>query len=269
MILSCPACKTRYVVPDSAVGPAGRQVRCASCRHSWFQDPPPPRASEPAAAPIAAAPAPPARPAAAPAATIPPVPPPAVVPREPQADVPRAAPRPASALLGPAPEEEPADFDAFAHEPPFRPRRNRAKMWTIAAIVAAVLMLGAAAAISYFGVPGLGGRLALAGDPARSPLTIVAGKTNKPAPMESGNALLTVAGQITNPTDRPQRVPPIRAELHDEAGRAIHDWLISPPVAELQPGQSASFSSAKTFEGEELELRRRAKTVHLGFGPAA
>ena len=40
MIIACPACATRYVVPDSAIGIEGRTVRCAKCKHSWFQDGP-------------------------------------------------------------------------------------------------------------------------------------------------------------------------------------------------------------------------------------
>lgn len=39
MILTCPNCGTQYVVKDGAIPPEGRQVRCASCKHSWHQNP--------------------------------------------------------------------------------------------------------------------------------------------------------------------------------------------------------------------------------------
>jgi len=52
MIIACPACGTRYAVPDSAIGRNGRTVRCAKCKHSWFQEPPESLRSQPAPQPL-------------------------------------------------------------------------------------------------------------------------------------------------------------------------------------------------------------------------
>lgn len=37
MILTCPQCATRFVVPDQAIPDEGRKVRCAQCSHTWYQ----------------------------------------------------------------------------------------------------------------------------------------------------------------------------------------------------------------------------------------
>jgi len=251
MILSCPSCQTRYLVPDTAIGPTGRQVRCASCRHSWFQ--------EAATLDLAAAREEPV--AVATRAAPPPPPPPPPEPAPPPVQPPVA---PAADLVARYADEEPVaekGADMFAPEPPFRPRRNPAKMWTLIAILFAVVTASGIGALYAFGPPDLAARLGLG--PAGVPLTIEVTRKPERRPTLSGSELLAVTGRIVNPTDSVQTVPDIRAELRDGQGRAVYSWTITRPARTLPPGGSAAFDSAA------VDVPRGSKALNLSFASAA
>lgn len=54
MQLTCPNCAATYEVPENAIGPNGRKIRCRACETSWIEPPRAPAQSPLDAVPIAA-----------------------------------------------------------------------------------------------------------------------------------------------------------------------------------------------------------------------
>jgi predicted Zn finger-like uncharacterized protein len=247
MILNCPACKTRYLVPDTAVGTTGRQVRCAACKHSWFQDPPVLDLAVAAELPL---PTPTPPPAPIPFSQTPAEPPPiAAAPIEPQTR------REAEIAAEP-------DYDAFAHAPPFKPRTNPTRRWTIAAVGAAVLLIAGAGAIQFFGTPTIAAKLGIPIGQFEVPLLLEVPLKPERQTLQNGNEMIAVVGKIINPTNTSQRVPDILAELRDAQGRVVYSWTISPPKRTISPRATTEFNSA------EVNIPRGARALNLSFSGA-
>ena len=288
MILTCPACDTKSVVKDDAIPPGGRQVRCASCKHSWHQDPEI-SIAEPATAEdidFGGPPPPSTDGAEEPAAEVPqPAEAEAMIAEEPQPDAGdngqsawgEVAAEPALDQAGPegdanvAMEEAPAIADewlapeapvAAAEEEEFvgyapiaddydEPRRR----WPL--ILAILILIAAAAAAFWFFAPPEWKARAGIAQAGTTPLKLMI-TTSDRQPLESGNELVAISGRVINPTDQEQTVPPIRAELRDKATKAVvHRWTIAPPAPVLAPRSSASFNSAEVDVpkgGDELTV---------------
>ena len=291
MILTCPSCGTQYVVKDGAIPPEGRQVRCASCKHSWHQDPEAAdmlelQPNEELAA-ESEAPAPEEGESLAEATLIEPRSGPEAEERafeeaamdanEPAAqeqvaadpdEAPAAeqAAEPSDAISPapesdwrepPEPEAQPDDFTPYAAADDVEPRRRSP---LLAILLVIVLVIAIAAAFWFLAPPDLKARLGLA-EISASPLALVTTHMDRQR-LESGNELLTVAGRVINPTGKEQAVPPLQAQLKTKTGQIVYRWTIPAPASSLAPGASAPFNSAEVNVppgGDELTITLGAK----------
>lgn len=288
MILICPKCTTRYVVPDNAIGIDGRQVRCASCKHSWFQESQPIKIDEVETPPAVIAPksahngdnivaesTSAAKPSAsdndlnaklASADT-----------QLPDSQSSAVEPIAGTATKAPISEADSTSSNAaamdsdnqtlfekmnmrerevtkeeeyedplampplapFDHEPPFKPRRNPAKLWTMAAMAFAILIVIIAGTLWYSGA--LDG--SMASQTVTSPLQVTV-NNNEMNETSDGNRFFIASGTIINPTSETVKVPDMIAVLLSSDNREIYSWEIPAPVEELEPGETVEFSGA-------------------------
>jgi predicted Zn finger-like uncharacterized protein len=276
MILTCPNCGTQYVVKDGAIPPQGRQVRCASCKHSWHENPPPEENAEeapdqsiaeatliePRSGPeaeerafeesVVEAEEGDAAPETAPAEPVEQGAEPDVAEYAAEqraqaisadfdsAATPEAVP---VAENWSEPAAEQAADDGFTPFPDYDDGAQEPRNPVVTILIVALVVIALAAAFYFLAPDTLKAKVGLASAGA-SPLALVVTHMDRQK-LESGNELLTVTGRVVNPTAKEQEVPSLQAQLKNKLGKTIYSWTIAPPAPTLPPGASAPFNSAE------------------------
>jgi predicted Zn finger-like uncharacterized protein len=209
MILTCPACASRYQVADGAIPLTGRTVRCASCSHAWRQEPehryvPPPLE-------LAIDPPPPA--------PEPPEPPAAAIPKTIRA---RNAAR--------------------------RRTREAAVAGAVWGVLGALIvaLVGGAALFRVEVVrlwPRTAGAYAKVGLPVNP--TGLSPENVQAAPgLKDGRMAVIVTGVVRNVETRPHEAAPLRVSLLDKTGKPLARQVVRPAPGRIAPGQARPFSVA-------------------------
>ena len=272
MLIVCPTCATAYEVTPAALG-AGRNVRCASCKNTWFAT------AEPVFEAVAAAPAMAAQPvatddfAAAPTEdVIPPAPPapdnpfavadaPPLVPQDP----PEAAD--AAGKFDPGvPDQPEADAAAAKRARPTHADRKDGpglfrRLFSLPMLIVAMLavLLGAlnwrAAMVRQF--PQTAALYAAIGLPVNLRGLFFEGVKSRNE-NEDGASVLVIEGTIVNLTTRTLEVPRLRFALRNASGHEVYAWTAQPTRSTIGSGNGLPFRArlaSPPADGRDIIVR--------------
>jgi hypothetical protein len=133
----------------------------------------------------------------------------------------------------------------FDYRAPFTRRRNTLKMWTLAAVIFALLATGTALAVNTYGLPEwlpLERPTFGVGQPG---LELDFPKADqRREPLESGEVIFRVRGTITNTASESLDVPNLLVVFSDARERNIGDWVVVPSKRRLAPGETVTVTEA-------------------------
>jgi hypothetical protein len=156
-------------------------------------------------------------------------------------------------------DESPSSFE---FEPPFRPRRNRLRMWTMAAVLFAFVALGAVVAVARYGLPDWA-PLARATFAQAQPDLVLDFPANRQdrRTLSDGTEFFGASGTVTNVGQTRRAVPTILIVLRDARERIVYSYEVAPPKRILAPGESMTVNEAVT------DVPKSARIAEIGWKP--
>lgn len=257
MQLACPACHTAFHVDPAVLGAAGRTVRCARCRNTWFArqaDLAQPVMAEAAAGGPDRPSGPSAAHEAGAAALIQPgVPWNDMVMVEIDGAPPLAPEGPAAAV--PPVRAAPAGAETAAAARPRVAKRSArdAQLGLLALVLGLAVVVGFTAREPIVrAVPNLAGFYAAIGAPVN--LRGIEFRGLRTAhETQDGVAVLVIEGEIVNPTRQARAIPRLRLAVHGPGGRELYAWTALLPRESLAARESVTFRSRLASPPEDSE----------------